>query len=192
MLSPQYKPTTNETTLDMESIRTRVFYQNLFYFLYSEVPMSVYMAKLDTLDPEFRVKVDTVRLEAYKETGYEWVPVSCTRTMKEQHGLFIRLTDHIDNDGDGLVDEPDEKVTNADQGSSPHNFGMGCDCAPMKDGDVWWKAPKELWKIYADIAVKNGLSAGFYFKSIYDAPHIEDPAWKQRQALWRAGKLEVA
>lgn len=150
------------------------------------------MSRIDTLEPQFRQVVDEVRLEAYAATGYEWGVVSATRTIKEQHGLFIQPHDGIDNDRDGKVDESDERVTNADGGQSPHNFGMGCDLAPMRNGSIWWEAPREVWKAMADIAVKHGLTAGFYFKSIVDMPHIEDPKWKQQQALWRGGKIQVA
>lgn len=151
------------------------------------------MSKIDTLDPAFHVVVDAVRLEAYQQTGYEWVVVSATREIKEQHGLFMQSHDGIDNDGDGKIDEADEKVTNADGGQSPHNFKLACDCGPkLSNGEIWWAAPKSLWKTYADIAVKHGLVAGFYFKSIYDAPHIETKDWRDVKAKWKQGLIHVS
>lgn len=140
--------------------------------------------------------VDLVRLEAYAKTGYEWTVVPHTgayRSIKEQHGLYIQPTDGIDNDRDGKIDEADEKVTKADGGQSPHNFDLARDIVPRKKpGEFWWTAPKTLWKTMADIAVAHGLESGFYFKSIYDAPHIESEDWEKYRGLWRAGKLKVA
>jgi peptidoglycan L-alanyl-D-glutamate endopeptidase CwlK len=119
--------------------------------------------------------------------------ISATRSIKEQHGLYIQAYDGKDNDGDKKIDEPDELVTKADGGQSAHNFGMGCDCAPLlANGDVWWKAPTELWNIYGRIIEELGLTWGGHFKSIYDAPHIEDPRWHDRQAAYKAGKIQVA
>lgn len=149
--------------------------------------------KIDTLEPEFHKKVDLVRLDALKLTGYEWVVVSATRTIKEQHGLYMQKNDGKDNDGDGKIDESDERVTNADGGQSPHNFGMGCDCAPLlANGEIWWGAPKSMWKMYRYCVEKQGLTWGGNFKSLYDAPHMEDPRWKEQQTLWREGKIQVA
>lgn len=150
------------------------------------------MSRIDTLNPQFHEIVNRVRLQFLKETGYELWVTSCTRTIKEQHGLYIRKNDGIDNDGDGRVDEADEKVTNADGGQSSHNFGKGCDCVPVKNGKEWWEAPKSLWAIYGRIAEEHGLTWGGHFKKLYDAPHVEDPSWKQDQALWRQGKITVA
>jgi peptidoglycan L-alanyl-D-glutamate endopeptidase CwlK len=149
--------------------------------------------KIDTLDPMFHVVVDDVRLAAMQATGYEWAVVSATRTMKEQHGLFIQQSDGVDNDGDGYIDESDEHVTNADSGDSPHNFKLACDCAPLlEDGEIWWTAPKEIWAIYGKIAESRGLTWGGNFKKLYDAPHIEDPRWRDLRVEYKAGRLEIA
>lgn len=149
------------------------------------------MKKIETLDDAFEAKVNAVRLKAYAATGYEWWVVSATRDIKEQHALYMKSRNGIDDDGDGLIDEGDERVTNADGGSSPHNFKKGCDIAPAKNGEIWWNAPKSLWKVMADIAKAEGLTPGYYFKNLFDAPHLEDPSWRKDQALWKAGKLKV-
>lgn len=142
------------------------------------------MSKIDTLDPKFHEKVNQVRLEALKQTGYEWAVVSATRTIKEQHALYVES-----KDGDGVQDN----VTNADGGQSPHNFGKACDLAPVApSGAVIWTAPKEVWEKMGLIAESLGLVWGGHFKKLYDAPHIEDPSWKQDQAAWKQGKLQVA
>lgn len=87
---------------------------------------------------------------------------------------------------------PGKIVTNAKPGQSAHNFGLAVDLAPLKTARVIdWGAPRSIWKTMADAAVSLGYTAGFYFKSIVDMPHIEDPAWKVAQAAWRKGALHV-
>lgn len=139
--------------------------------------------KTDTLDPEFHNKISSVRLDFLKETGYELAVISCTRTIKEQHALYVES-----KDGDGIADG----ITNADGGQSAHNFGLGCDCAPLRGREIWWDAPRSLWDMYGKIAKQYGLVWGGDFKSITDLPHVEDPRWKLKQALWKEGKIEVA
>jgi hypothetical protein len=143
----------------------------------------------------FLATCDLVRLEAYKQTGYEWMVVPKTgayRSIKEQHGLYIQAHDGIDNDHDGLVDESDELVTCADGGQSPHNFNLARDIVPMVHKDViWWEAPTKIWKIAADISVDHGLCSGFYFKNLFDAPHSEHKKWKEVQVAWRNREIIV-
>ena len=59
---------------------------------------------------EFLDTCDLVRLYTYKETGYEWMVVpqsGANRTMKEQHKLYMRNKNGIDDDGDGNDAEGD-------------------------------------------------------------------------------------
>lgn len=55
-----------------------------------------------------------------------------------------------------------------------------------------WGAPKTLFKAMADIAKRMGLNPGYYFHSIFDAPHVESMTWHKQQALWKEGKIQVA
>jgi hypothetical protein len=59
-------------------------------------------------------------------------------------------------------------------------------------GNFEWSSPDDLFHIMADIAVSLGLTAGYYFKTIHDAPHVELPRWKDQRVLWKAGKLKVS
>lgn len=138
------------------------------------------MNKIDTLEPDFAGTVKTLLMGAAIATGFEWVITSGRRTMAEQTALYAQ----------GRTTKG-PKVTNAPAGSSAHNFGLAADLAPMKDGKIWWAAPDSVWKAMADTAVKLGLTAGYYFKSIHDAPHIEHPSWRDQQALWKAGKIQI-
>lgn len=150
------------------------------------------MSKLDTLDPEFRKKVDTLLLELLKQTGYQWGVAQTRRTIKYQDQLYNQPHDGIDNDKDGKIDEADEKVTNAKGGQSPHNFGAAVDLVPIINvDDEWWEAPDSLWKEYGRIAKELGFVWGGDFKSIRDYPHVESKNWKELQAKWKRGEIKI-
>lgn len=46
------------------------------------------MPKIDTLEPEFREKVQQLIASVEEITGRRWVVTSGRRTMKEQQGLL--------------------------------------------------------------------------------------------------------
>jgi len=150
---------------------------------------------IDTLEPEFKKKVLLVIEETEKATGLKWSCVQGRRTIKYQDALYAQPTDGIDNDRDGKIDEPDEKVTRAKGGQSAHNFGLAADLVPLKNGKEWWNVPRAIMLIMAKIAEKQGLVAGIRWTELFppdgDMFHIQDPNWKQAQAAWLAGKLEV-
>lgn len=139
------------------------------------------MGKIDSLEPEFKSKIETLLQDAEEATGLKWCVTSGRRTMAEQQSLY-----------DQGRTKPGAVVTKAPPGSSAHNFGLAADLAPIRGGNIWWEAPKSVWQEMADCAKAIGLTPGFYFKTIFDAHHVEDPTWKQQQALWKAGKVEVA
>lgn len=136
--------------------------------------------KLDTLDPHFRKKVD-VFLAALKEAGIDVAVVCCRRAIAEQNALYAK----------GRT-APGEVVTNARGGSSPHNFGQAVDVCPVRKGQLWWNANDATWKRIAEIGSGCGLTPGYYFKTIHDAPHFEDPGWRIVQAAWKRGEVHVA
>lgn len=139
------------------------------------------LAALATLDPAFRGTVERVLARSAEATGVEWIVTEGRRTMARQAELFAQ----------GRT-APGRVVTKARPGSSSHNFGLGADLCPLKDGKAWWEAPKTIWQQMADLAEEEGLEAGFYFQTIFDAPHIESPAWKTAQAEWKAGRVQLA
>ena len=152
--------------------------------------------KIDSLEPEFKSKVVALMAELLDETGYNWAITQSRRTIAYQDALFAQPTDGKDNDNDGRVDEPDEFVTRARGGQSAHNFDMGADLVPIKNGKEWWGAPRSVWLKMGEAAEKHGLVWGGRWVKLFppngDMPHIQDPKWKERQALWKAGKLDVA
>lgn len=141
------------------------------------------MSRLDELDPEFRKKVERLLYSAQVVTGRKWICVDGLRTMEKQRDLYAQ----------GRT-APGKVVTNAQEGQSAHNFGLGADVAPLdeKGLNVDWGAPRSLWEAMANQAKDVGLTPGFYFHSIFDAPHVEDPRWKEMQADWIAGKIHLA
>jgi hypothetical protein len=107
--------------------------------------------------------------------------------LQYQHELWLQ--GRTDIDGDGKIDGV--KVTNADAGSSPHNFGFAADCCPFEPGtkDYWWKCPEKYWKMLAELAEGLGLTSGYFYKTIHDPPQIEDPEWRLAKQEWvRNGK----
>jgi peptidoglycan L-alanyl-D-glutamate endopeptidase CwlK len=137
--------------------------------------------KIDTLELEFKAKVIELLAKAEEVTGYKWVITSARRTMAEQQALY-----------DQGRTKPGRVVTKAAPGSSAHNFGLAADLAPLKDGKIWWEAPKTKWRAMADCARGIGLVSGYYFKTIFDAPHVESKNWREVRAQWKEGKVVVA
>ena len=139
------------------------------------------MSKLDTLEPGFKEKVIELLNKTKLATGRDWALSDGRRTIAQQNALYAQGRTKA-----GKV------VTNAKGGQSAHNFGLAADLWPLKNGDFDWGANQNFFRVMADIAQELGLTAGFYFKSIHDAPHVEDPRWKQVQAQWKEGKVQVA
>lgn len=142
------------------------------------------MNRIDTLEPEFKAKIGQLLQAAENVTGRKWVVTAARRTMAEQRAIYAQ----------GRT-KPGKVVSNAPAGYSAHNYGLAVDLAPLIDmtkSTIDWNADRTIWKQMADLAVEMGLVSGFYFRTIFDAPHVEDPEWKNQQALWKAGKIEVA
>ena len=139
--------------------------------------------RLSTLEPDFKALVEKLLAAAEEETGRRWVVTAGRRTLKEQKDLYAQ----------GRT-VPGKVVTKAQPGYSAHNYGLAADLAPLKEGSsitIDWNAGKMIWQKMADEAVKLGLTAGFYFKTFYDAPHVECAAWKKRKDDWLAGKVKL-
>jgi peptidoglycan L-alanyl-D-glutamate endopeptidase CwlK len=140
------------------------------------------MNKLDTLEPDFQPLIADLITRVNKATGRDWRISDGRRTMAQQRDIYAQ----------GRT-KPGKVVSNAKPGQSAHNFGYAVDLWPLDgNGDFDWNASGALFKQMADIAVIMGLTAGYYFHSIHDAPHIESPKWKVQQALWQEGSLTVA
>lgn len=94
------------------------------------------------------------------------------RSYERSDALYNQPFDGKDNDGDGKIDEADEKVTNAKGGSSWHNFGLAADFVLLVNGKMSWVVDKN-WLLCIEIFKKHGFKSGNDFKSLKDAPHVE-------------------
>lgn len=71
-----------------------------------------------------------------------------------------------------------DPVTNAPPGLSWHQWGEAMDCFWLVDGEAVWSTNKLVaglngFRVYAEEAKKLGLTAGAFFKSIKDFPHVQ-------------------
>lgn len=143
------------------------------------------------LDASLSVKITNV-LNDLKQHNFEFVPFSGYRSLEEQAKLWrqSRKSDVVNDQieywrkegANFLADilesvgpQRGKHVTNSLPGYSWHNHGKAVDCFLEIDGKAIWDAEHPGYKLYADIAQKYGLTAGFYFKSFKDAVHIQIP-----------------
>ena len=153
------------------------------------------MARIDTLEADFQPICRKILEQLKAKTGLDWAIIQGRRTIAYQNSLFNQPYDGKDNDGDGKIDEADEKVTGAKGGQSPHNYGLAADFVPIKNGTEWWNAPEKHWIALCEIAEGLGMTSGYRFniKGVgKDRPHVEHPRWREQRALWQAGKVKVA
>lgn len=139
------------------------------------------MSRLDDLEATFKSLAEQF-LAKLEESGIKVSVTSGRRTIAQQNQLYAQ----------GRTLKGDI-VTNAKGGQSPHNFGMAIDVCPYDDnGRLWWNAPKSVWLQIGIVGKECGLIWGGDFKSITDFPHFEATNWREVQAAWKAGKIEVA
>lgn len=104
------------------------------------------------------------------------------RTGAEQDLIYKQATDGIDNNGNGKIDEPSEKVSCARAGESPHNFvpSFAFDIAfiNLKQQLDW--SPR-LFKMFAEIVVEiePNIEWGGSWAKLPDAPHFQLRGWKE-------------
>ena len=100
------------------------------------------------------------------------------RSKEEQDALYNQPRDKKDNDGDGKIDEANEKVTNAKGLQSPHNYlpSMAIDVAFTVNGKVDWSLGN--FKAFAKLMKSKSITWGGDFRSLPDAPHFELSNWK--------------
>lgn len=127
------------------------------------------MKKIDELHPTIRDKAKRMILEAEKD-GIHLRIYEALRSFERQLALYNQPWDKKDNDGDGQIDEPDEKVTNAKPGDGYHNYALAFDVVEIKDGQALWQNPN--WGYIGLLGEKQGLEWGgrWNFK---DYPHFQ-------------------
>lgn len=147
--------------------------------------------RLNGVHPQLKRKV-TAMVELAAKEGFTLRVVQGMRTFAEQDALFRQWRDGKDNDGDGRVDESDERVTRAAGGQSNHNYGVAADLAFVVNGKVSWDD-----KLYSNIgrwAKAVGLDWGGNWKKFKDLPHVElpnTPNWRAMLATHKKGGLKA-
>jgi len=141
------------------------------------------MSRIETLEPDFRPQVEELIKRTEAATNRRWGISDAKRTMAQQRAIFAqgRTT-------------PGKVVSNAKPGQSAHNFGYAVDLWPMKaDGKNFdWGASRKLFDQMGAIAESLGLEWGGHFKSILDLPHVQAGKWRERQAMWKRGEINIA
>lgn len=108
--------------------------------------------------------------------------LTCThRSNEEQERLYNQPTDGKDNNGNGIIDDKAEKVTQAKPGQSPHNYlpSFAFDVAfiDTTTQKVSWDIKYFKWFAECIKSVSSVVDSGIYWK-FKDAPHHELRGWK--------------
>lgn len=127
--------------------------------------------KIEELHPAIRSKAIALVNLAEKH-GIKLRIYDALRSYEKQQKLFNYPNDGIDNNDNGIIDDPSEKVTNAKPGQSFHNFALAFDTVEMKDGVALWDNPR--WNKIGSLGESLGLKWGGNFAgSFKDKPHFE-------------------
>ena len=119
--------------------------------------------------------------EKLKELGAESVAISETlRDLPTQMAYFVRGRMDVKYvkqfyAAAGLYDigEVEARTVCTNTLRSNHMSGRAADFVPVKDGKLWWNAPKEVWEVMGEIGEACGLKWGGRWKDFPDSPHFE-------------------
>lgn len=155
---------------------------------------TISLTRLQLLHPKVRDEA----IEAYKEAvritpkGVHPFVTETLRSFARSNALYNQPWDGKDNDGDGRIDEADEKVTNAPGGASFHNYGLAIDLVIQINGKNHWVVDAN-WMKMINCFKKRGWKWGGDFKKLVDAPHVEKTfgySYKQLLKLHNEGKVD--
>ena len=154
---------------------------------------------LNLLQPAFREKVETMLSEC-ASGGITMTPYYTIRTPEQQAKLWrqsrtaVEIQQQIDwlrNHGApylaSVIEEVGPqfgpKVTNAIPGLSWHQWGEAIYCFWNIENQAEWSVRKKIeledgslrngYRVYADVAVKLGLTAGGLWSNFKDWPHVQ-------------------
>lgn len=151
---------------------------------------------LEGLDPEFRAALDAT-LDACADVGVTMIPYFGKRTPFEQGKLWRQSRTRLQIDA-GIQKLKDHgapflahciasvgpqhgpPVTGAMPGLSWHQWLEAMDCYWERDGKAEWSTDllgsNNGYRIYASKATAAGLTAGGYWQSLKDWPHVQKRA----------------
>lgn len=148
--------------------------------------------KIASLHPELRPKAEQLITQCSK-IGIQLLITEGFRSFERQQELYDQPTDGKDNDGDGQVDEADEKVTNAKPGQGFHNYALALDVVPVVNGKPNWNVSKGTWEAIGKTGEALGLEWGGRWRSPIDKPHFQYPrghSYKYLLDLKNSGKVD--
>lgn len=133
------------------------------------------LERLQQLHPLIRDKAIDAYNQAVKVTPKGVHPYidQTYRTFEESDRLYNQPHDGKDNDGDGRIDEADEKVSNAKGGQSWHNYGLALDFHLQINGKDIWDENNPNWKVVVNIFKQHGFTWGGDWTGFKDYPHLE-------------------
>jgi len=144
--------------------------------------------RINQLHPKIRAEVTDIINRANNVISKRLTVriVQGLRTIDEQNALYAK----------GRT-TPGPRVTNAQGGSSYHNYGLAIDIAFLVDGkEISWDTKKDWdadgtadWLEVVLLFTKAGYTWGGLFKSIKDFPHFEKTyglGWRQMKAKYDA------
>jgi peptidoglycan L-alanyl-D-glutamate endopeptidase CwlK len=135
------------------------------------VPLYVASTPLSRIDvmklyPPFLAALQSL-LDAAHGRGADFFVVSGFRTYAEQSALYFQGRTSAGT-----------KVTNAQAGQSPHNFGIAADLCRDADANRAGLQPDyrpEEYEILRELAPKYGLVWGGSWEKFPDRPHVQMP-----------------
>ena len=147
--------------------------------------------RIGTLHPKLRDSALRAYTKAVKLTpkGVHPFITETSRSFERSDALYNQPFDGKDNDGDGKIDEADEKVTTVSGGGSNHNFHLALDFVLEINGKMSWVVDKN-WMIVVKCFKEEGFVWGGDWKSFKDYPHLEKTfGYKTSQLLakYKAG-----
>lgn len=150
----------------------------ILYYLYNKHSRSIISdivmdkiteKKINELHPAIKGKAEQL-VSLANSVGINLRIYEALRDFWKQQELFNYPFDGKDNNGNGLIDESGEKVTNAKPGESFHNFALAFDVVEIKNGKAIWDNPR--WETIGKLGESVGLEWGGRWK-FTDKPHFQ-------------------
>ena len=116
-----------------------------------------------------------------KEMGVERIAINETlRDLQTQMAYFVRgrmdvkyVKKFYAAAGLYEIGEVEASTICTNTLSSNHMSGRATDFVPVKDGNLWWNAPKAVWEKMGEVGEACGLKWGGRWKDFPDSPHFE-------------------
>ncbi len=130
--------------------------------------------KWEQIDPQLQQRVLAIYEVMRRQYGYEMVLIEGYRSPERQAELMAG-----------------GKATRAGAWQSCHQYGLGVDSAPIRDGKLQWDMndpwTRRGYYLYGELAQQAGLDWGGNWRSIKDYVHVEMTArCRQARAAKRA------